>query len=236
MYPLLFAEIDWSQGFMYGILFCGGALVLLSLIYFFRSISANREETANIEANQSIYMGSLVFGIVLIVGGLYFRGTLTASTTGEDSSSMSSFTDFVSKDGRFKVSFPGKPKEQSQSAMGMKIKMFTVEEKDGVFGVAYLDLPGSVAPTGRMIDSSLTSAREGMLHNVGAKLIKEDRIMLQGKYPGREIRADVPSKNAELYCSIYLVNNRAYQVLILGKKDWLNSDKTRKFLNSFALR
>ena len=75
-----------------------------------------------------------------------------------------------------------------------------------------------------------------MLQNVGATMIKEDRIMLQGKYPGREVKADVPSKDAQMYCSIYLVDNRAYQVLILGKQDWLNSDKARKFLNSFALR
>src|SRR5262249_14177151 len=126
--------------------------------------------------------------------------------------------------------------EQSQSALGMKIKLFSVEEKDGIFGVAYLDLPGSVSPKGSQIEASLTGARQGMLANMNAKLIREDKITLAGKYPGRESKADVPSKNAEMYCSIYLVDNRAYQILILGKKSWLDSDKARKFLNSFALR
>jgi hypothetical protein len=176
----------------------------------------------------------MLLGIVIIIGGLYFRGSV--GTSSGDSSSMSSFAEFVSKEGRFKASFPGTPKEQNQSALGIKFKMFLVEESDGILGVAYFDLPGSISTSGAQVDTVLTNARKGMLQNMGATLVKEDRITLQGKYPGREIKADVPTKDAQMYCSIYLVNNRAYQVLILGKQEWLNSDKARKFLNSFVLR
>lgn len=232
MYPVMFAEIDWTQAFTGGLIGGGGALVLAALIFFFRAMVANRDESKQIETNQPIYLASLGLGIALVIGGLYFRGSIGKASTA-DSSSLNNFSEFVSKEGRFKVSFPGKPKEQSKSALGMKIKMFMVEEKDGVFGVAYSDLPSS---RNISADTILTNARIGMLQNVNATLVKEDRITLQGKYPGREIKADVPTRNAELYCSVYLVDGRAYQVLILGKSEWLNSDKARKFLNSFALR
>jgi hypothetical protein len=234
MYLTLFAEIDWNYAFVGGMLGGGGVMVLLALIYFFRAMTANREESKAFEEAQPMYLGALGLGIALVIGGLYFRGTLGTSSV--DSSTYSSFTEFVSKDGKFKASFPGTPKEKTQTALGMKFKMFLVEEKYGVFGVAYFDLPGGVEPKANQVDSILTNARKGMLQNMNGTLIKEDRITLQGKYPGREIRADVPSKGAEMFCSIYLVNHRSYQVLILGKTEWLNSDKARKFLNSFALR
>lgn len=235
MYSSMFAEFDWSQAFTGGLIGGGGALVLAALIFFFRAMVANRDESKQFEANQPIYLASLGLGIALVIGGLYFRGSLGGGTGSGDSSSLNNFSEFVSKEGRFKASFPGKPKEKTQSVLGMKIRMFMVEEKDGVFGVAYIDLPGGNAKN-VSADSILSNARNGMLKNVNATLVKEDHITLQGKYPGREIKAEVPTKNAEMYCSIYLVEGRAYQVLILGKSEWLNSDKARKFLNSFALR
>lgn len=234
MYLTLFAEFDWNYAFIGGLLGGGGVMVLLALIYFFRAMTANREESKGYEEAQPLYLGALGLGVALIIGGLYFRGTLTGSSA--NSSSLSSFTEFVSKEGRFKVSFPGTPKEKTQSALGMKFKMYLAEEKDGIFGVAYVDLPGADTIKSNQAEAALTNARKGMLSNMNATLIKEDRITLEGKYPGREIRADVPSKGAEMYSSIYLVHNRAYQVMILGKTEWLSSDKARKFLNSFALR
>ena len=234
MHLVLFAELDWAPVFLWGLIGSGGALVVLALAFFYRAMTANREESKSFEDGQTVYMGSLVFGIALIIGGLYFKTSGFAGSG--NSATMSSFTEFVSKEGKFKASFPGTPKEQSQSALGIKFKMYMVEEADGVFGVAYFDLPAGTNPQGAQVDSILTNARKGMLQNMGATLVKEDRITLQGKYPGREVKADVPSKGGEMYCSIYLVNSRAYLVMILGKQDWLNSDKARKFLNSFALR
>lgn len=234
MQLVLLAEFDWDYAFVGGLLGGGGVMVLLALIYFFRAMTASREESKSFEESQPMYLGALGLGIALVIGGLYFRGSLGSSSG--DSSSFSNFTEFVSKEGRFKASFPGTPKEKTQSALGMKFKMFLMEEADGIFGIAYFDLPSGTAVNGKQVDSALNHAKDGMLRNMNATLIKEDRISLQGKYPGREIRADVPSKGAEMYCSVYLVNNRAYQVLIRGKTEWLNSDKARKFLNSFSLR
>lgn len=234
MHLALFAEFDWNYAFIGGLLGGGGLMVLLALVFFFRAMTANKEESKSFEDAQPLYLGALGLGIALIIAGLFFRSSL--GTHSGDSSSYSSFSEFVSKEGKFKASFPGTPKEKTQSALGMKFKMFLVEEKDGIFGVAYVDLPNASNAKSNQVDTALTNARKGMLHNMNATLINEDRITLQGKYPGSEIRADVPSKGAEMYCSIYLVNNRAYQVLILGKTEWLNSDKARKFLNSFGLR
>lgn len=226
-------SVDWSQAFLMGLLGGGGIMVLLALVHFCRAMFASREDSKQFETQQPIYLGAMGLGIVMILGGLFMRGS-TGTTT--NSSDLSSYVEFVSKEGHFRAKFPGTPKEQTQGVMGLKIKLFTVEESGGMFGVAYLDMPGGAKTSDKQVEESFNNARKAMLKNMDAKLIREDRITLQGKYPGREIRANVPSKGAEMYCSIYMVKDRVYQIMVVGKTSWLNSDKARKFLNSFALR
>jgi hypothetical protein len=186
----IFADFDWPQAFFGSLMAGGGVLVITAAVFFVRAMTATRETSSQFDSAQPVHLASLALGIALILGGLYFRGSLSQSP----SSTAGSFSEYTSKEGRFKVSFPGTPKEQTQNAMGLKIKMFLVEEKDGVFGVAYLDMPGSGSVKNMQPDAVLTNARN------------------------------------------YLVNDRAYQVLILGKRSWLDSDKARKFLNSFAVK
>jgi hypothetical protein len=230
----MFAEVDWSQHFVLGLMGGGGLIIAIVLFTFIRAMFASKEEAKEFESQQGLYLGCLILGIAMLIGGIYMR---KADINGVDSNELANYKEFVPSEGTFRVKFPtSKPKKQTQRMAGMSIVTYSYEEKDGMMAVAYLDFPSSVNLTGNNLNTSFNSGRNAMLQALDAKLVKEDKITLQGKYPGREIRAEVPAKAAEMYTSMYLVEKRLYQVLIMGREDWLKSDKARKFLNSFALK
>jgi hypothetical protein len=234
MFAILFAEVDWNQAFYYGLVGGGGGMVLLAIVQFIRMMFASKEEAKLYEAQQGTYIAALGLGAVFLIGGIYLKNYGVGVST--DSNDLASFREFVSKEGRFKAKFPGNPKEQSKGAFAFSIKMFAIEEKDGTMGVAYMDLPnGTEKLTSQQIDAGLSEARKAIIHMLDARLISESPVNLRGKYKGREFKGEVPSINAELFCSMYFVKGRVYQVMIFGKDFWMNSDKARKFLNSFSV-
>jgi hypothetical protein len=139
-------------------------------------------------------------------------------------------------DGKFKVQMPGTPTEKSQSAMGLTVKAWSLEEGNGAYVVSATDLPAALIGQGAAaLEQQLDSAREGAMRSSGSKLTKEEKITLAGKYPGRHIEADVPSKNGKMKARIYIVGNRLYQVLAVGTESWMSSGDVTKFLESLEL-
>ena len=65
-------------------------------------------------------------------------------------------------------------------------------------------------------------------------LASEKDIKL-GEYPGREIQIDVANGNRLFRVRAYLVDQRLYQVVILGTKENATSKAADKFLDSFKL-
>lgn len=231
---LLLAEVNWGQGFTISLIGGGIGLAVYGIVQIFRAMQVNYDEREQVEASQPLIIGYIVLGIVMIGGGIFLKQQINAPT---EATNLADFIEFTSKEGGFKASFPRKPKEQTQGYLTLKFKMFSVEEKDGIYGVAYFDIPGGLKPTGTMQKTMLDNGRNGMLYMMNARLKGQPhRITLEGRYPGQEFEAQAKDKNIEMFCSIYLVDGRAYQVLIMGKHEWLQSDKARKFLNSFALR
>jgi hypothetical protein len=230
---VLFAETDWGQVFVWGLIGGGIVLAIAGIVNIIRAMNMSYQERDTVESNQGVLIGYIVLGIVLIGGGIILKDKVGNAA---EPTPLANFIEYHSKDGRFRASFPRQPKEQSRGFGMFKFRMYSVEEKDGIYGVSYFDLPLNFKPSPEMTKRMLDGGRDGMLNMMDAKLKSEAKISLDGRYPGREIRAEVPVKNAEMYCSIYIVDKRAYQVMILGKRDWLKSDKARKFLNSFELR
>jgi hypothetical protein len=234
--PCLFAEVNWGQGFVYGLIGGGILLAIFGLIQIFRAMQVEYKEREQVEQNQPLLIGYIVLGLVMIGGGIVMKDQVGGLGGGGGGVKLADFIEYTSKEGRFRAKFPKQPKEQTQGYLSLKFKMFNVEEKDGIYAVAYFDIP-DLKPSARMQATMLDNARNGMMYMMNAKLKgKPARIALEGRYPGQEFAAECKDKNVEMFCSIYLVDNRAYQVLIMGKHDWLQSDKARKFLNSFALR
>jgi hypothetical protein len=143
--------------------------------------------------------------------------------------------DFTSAEGKFKVKMPGTPKESSQAVAGTNLKMYSVEERNGGYMVAFSDVPMGANEPEAQIQSRLDGARDGMIRNVNGKLQSESKVTLQGKYPGRDVRADIPDKKGVLRCKFYLVDRRLYQVMVVGTPSFCDSSEANQFLDSLAV-
>src|SRR5262245_41978245 len=76
--------------------------------------------------------------------------------------------DFTSSEHKFKARFPGTPKEQSQSGpLGTQLKMYAVENRDGMMGVAVTDMPIPAGESDAKVQDRLDGAQEGAIRNVG---------------------------------------------------------------------
>jgi hypothetical protein len=143
---------------------------------------------------------------------------------------------FSTDEGRFTAWMPAAPKGEKLTAAGVPLKAFNVEEKDGAYVVAYADMPVARGVSADQAQTALDFARDGMVRNVNAQLTGESRIWLAGKYPGREVRAELPGKVGIVRARLYLVDRRLYQVMVVGRAPWANSADAGQFLNSFALK
>jgi hypothetical protein len=143
--------------------------------------------------------------------------------------------EFSSAEGKYKVMMPGTPKETTQASPAGPIKFHTVEEKNGAYVVNFTDITGTASEPPEKIDQRLDGARQGAAGNVQGKVVKEDKITLEGKYPGRDIQIELPNDKGLIRVRMYFVNGRLYQVMAVGTKSWTGSGDVQKFLDSFAL-
>src|SRR5581483_3261262 len=137
---------------------------------------------------------------------------------------------------KFKAKFPGKPKQNEQAVMGVKVLMFSVEQKDGVYGVGVSDMPMPAGITAGNKEGLLDAARDGAIRNINGKQKSSIPIFLDGKYqwPGREFTATITQPTqGQARARIYLVGKRLYQVVVMGTDSFATSAQVTEFLDSF---
>jgi hypothetical protein len=144
-------------------------------------------------------------------------------------------TTFQSAEGRFSILMPGTPQKQNLSVSGISTTAYAIEEKDGGYVVVFADLPIPARESAQQTQQRLDGARDGMLRNINAQLTSETPLLLAGKYPGREINADLPEQQGILRSRIYIVGQRLYQVMVVGKATWARSSLASQFLDSLAV-
>lgn len=158
---------------------------------------------------------------------------LAASARGDDSSQ---WKEFVAKEGQFKVSMPGAPKQNkldTESDFGKGVLyMNVVVAGKTMYAANYSDFPAEVkkATLKQVYDSS----RDGAVTNMDGKLVSEKDVKL-GEHPGREIRIDVAEGKRLFRVRVYLVDQRLYQVVVFGTPEAATSKEADKFLDSFKL-
>jgi hypothetical protein len=144
--------------------------------------------------------------------------------------------EFVTKEGQFKASMPGTPKQKkldTESDFGKGVlHMNVVEVGKTMYAANYSDFPAEVkkATLKQVYDSS----RDGAVANMDGKLAEEKEVKL-GEHPGREIRIDVAEGKLLFRVRVYLVEQRLYQVVVLGTPEAVKSKEADKFLDSFKL-
>jgi hypothetical protein len=145
---------------------------------------------------------------------------------------------FTSKDGRFSVALPGKPKEDTKK---MKIGdrevdhfLFTFGQKDGARLVTYLDYPADAV--GKDRKKFLAERVDGNVSVLKGKVVSDDEIAVgKQKHPGREVVVEMPDRKRTYRARVVLAGQRLYQVVALGPDDFMKSKSVDEYFKSFAI-
>jgi hypothetical protein len=84
-------------------------------------------------------------------------------------------------------------------------------------------------------DQFLDAARDGMVEEQGARVTNETTIQLDYTYPGREVafEGSLGNKRFSGRSRIFLVEQRLYQLMILGEQAAVDEEDADRFLLSF---
>lgn len=154
--------------------------------------------------------------------------------------------DFLSKEGKFKIRFPGIPKESSteRESNGIKLIVRSVNYKSFIlYGVTYTDYPQNVDDPST-VKNFLDNVRNGGLSGIARtkpQIIRESDISVNG-HPGRFLQVEM-SGQAVLSVKYVAFKNRLYMIGVTTPKGYRNAlgadpdyEKiAMSFLDSFQL-
>lgn len=145
-------------------------------------------------------------------------------------------TEFVSRADKFKAQFGATPQTSERTVGGTRSVTYKVESSAGARSVTITSLPVKGDEPPEFTSWALDSAKGDLIRAAGGKEESSRSNVLAGKYPGREFSASItqPTKGA-MRARIWLVGGRLYQVMVIGTDDFVNTDATGEFLNSFQL-
>ena len=146
-----------------------------------------------------------------------------------------SFSEYTSAEGRYTVRVPAAPRLSKKETAAGDTSLAIVEQPNGRYVVAYLDLKAGPGEGDAKAQQRLEGARDAAARSVGGAVLADRAITLAGKYPGRDVTIELPGKEDLARDRMYLVNGRLYQVMATGRKWWVESSDTQKFLDSFRL-
>lgn len=185
-----------------------------------------------------ILLPVLVFGLLPAAGfaqqPFAFKEKVDAPKT--EPAKPSPWREFVSKEGRFRVEFPGEaiPSEaEVQTPVGLgKLHLHSVPAIKMVYGAHYLDYPQS---TKRMTSRQLLdAARDEAKQGLGGTIVEENSVS-RGGLEGREIVFDVETIQAMVRVQYYVDGGRLYQVTVTGPRDGVMSNAAQRFFKSWEL-
>lgn len=145
---------------------------------------------------------------------------------------------FVSKEGKFSISFPGEPEvaiDPIAIGDGSSINMtsFTYQPNEkSVFLLAYADYPVASIEKIKARDV-IKNVQSGNLSSFGIDKAEEEKEVDYGDSPGLLYRAG--KSGSYLVSQIYLVGNRLYQIELLSETSYPTDEQVKAFIDSFKL-
>jgi len=147
---------------------------------------------------------------------------------------------FVSKEGGYSVTMPGKPRHQNQTIQtpigALEMHTEVLEGPEIAYFVMYYDYPADLIAKADP-KATLENGQKGAITNAKGTLIEEEVIELDG-HPGRAFlyampEGDIPDGMGK--SRHFLVKNRFYQVMAVGTRAKVRDKATDRFLESFKL-
>jgi TonB family protein len=145
--------------------------------------------------------------------------------------------EYVSKEGKFGVMFPGTPETgyrpvgaDSDSSVTYVTNLI-VDAR--AWTVAWFDLPKALTDEGA-IKVLFDQTRDKMLKMYSMKMAKEEGLKWLD-YPARTFTTKPDDRDRIQVCRIVLVKQRVYEVWVLVESNAVNSQAVTKFFDSFKL-
>jgi hypothetical protein len=150
----------------------------------------------------------------------------------------SEFKPFASKEGRFTISFPGKPDVSTSTIKApigdMELHVFRAARgaKES-YTLTYNDYPPD-ALKGVDAERVLDAARDGGVGTTHGKVTKETKVAKSDKnLPSRELEIDIQGVTA--YARLLLAGNRLFVIMAYPDGSSGSATRAKQFLDSFKL-
>ena len=144
-------------------------------------------------------------------------------------------------EGGFRIVMRGQPhvtKQEFETPAGrMSAHLYSSDRPASYYAVGYSDYPLAFAVTENP-EAMFKGVRDTWVRRIGGRIVGLDRkLTLAGKYPGVEFTAEGNAKGADafLQARLFLVDQRLYQVIVMGLKNQVPQGEVNRFLDSFQL-
>ncbi len=165
-------------------------------------------------------------------GAVFLGVLLVAAGCGEQP-----LNDFQSTKGKFKIKFPGSPKELTAAGRGgVQSHVFSVESPSWAYMVTYYDLPKELPNDEAFARKGLTLEADGIFTGMNGRKEMQDFIKLQDTYHGIEYLGNVAKPfKGQLRGRSYVVGGRVYNTMVLGSAERVKGEAAYGFLDSFKV-
>jgi hypothetical protein len=144
-------------------------------------------------------------------------------------------------EGGFSVLMRGDPhylRQDLETPAGkMAAHLYSSDRPESYFAVGYSDYPLALI-VGAQPDQLFNSVRDTWVRRIKGRLVASDNtIKLAGKYPGMEFSAEGSDPKGDTFVQsrLFLVDQRLYQLVAMGRKGEVPQGTVNRFLNSFRL-
>ncbi len=144
-------------------------------------------------------------------------------------------------EGGFRVLMRGAPhyvRQDLETPAGkMAAHLYSSDRTASYFAVGYSDYP-LVLVVGSSPEALFKSVQDTWVRRIKGRLVASDSaLQLAGKYPGLEFTAEGTDAKGDTFVQsrLFLVDQRLYQLVAMGRKGEVDQGTVNRFLNSFRL-
>jgi len=144
------------------------------------------------------------------------------------------------REGDFNVLMRSQPhyaRQQLDTPSGkIPAHLYSSARPESYFAVGYSDYPLAQI-VGGSPEALFAHVRDTWVKRIEGNPVRMSPVKLAGQYPGVEFSAEGKVKGAETFLDarLYLVDQRLYQVIAMGRKGEVPQGVVNRYLNSFKL-
>ncbi len=135
------------------------------------------------------------------------------------------------QDEGFAIAMPGQPKKSTRTVQLRQETTYRLQTAAGVFQLSYLRLDGP--PDEDAAVMLLKEIPPQVAQNASGKIVANQAFRFDDDYPAREF--EIETRDGNLRTRLIVVDDRLFQITVIGTKEWVHGPQARKFWKSFRV-